>query len=458
MSYLLFSYTSILVILFAGGMALYHILGKINKSKKDKKVRRRDSIYPVTILILPFVFGSIMSIDGYLNSLNIIQAVFIWTLTLSFWQTMLFVPLAIRSVHKESQIPYPKVFKTLSILVPAYNEERVIHRTLNALLYADYPNKEIIVIDDGSKDRTLEMANQYKDRVKVLHKQNGGKASALNYGLAYSKGDIVVIVDADTIIAKNALKNIVKNFNDKNVSAVAGNIKISNRCNWLTWCQALEYLSGIQVMRRGLDYFDAITIVPGALGAFRKEVLLKSGSYNKDTLVEDFDATLKILKSGTIIKANNDAIVYTQAPQTLKDFYNQRKRWYRGNLQVLRRHSDALTNSRFGFLHKFSYPLMAIHMIVMPITGILVWVLAAVHILNGGYYFVFSTLFLFVILQSMLTAMSVRMDKDDMRIVLFSVFMVVGFKQITDILQIRAVFEELFNKKATWTSAKRIRT
>lgn len=458
MSYLLFSYTSVIVILFAGGIAFYHILAKPKKSKDVRKFSRLDSVYPISILVLPFVFGSIMAIDGYLNLMTIMQALLIWTLALSFWQTMLFVPLAIRSVHKESQLPYPKVFKSISVLVPAYNEEKVLHRTLDSLLYADYPNKEIIVIDDGSKDNTLQVANRYKGRVKVLHKENGGKASALNYGLAYSKGDIVVIVDADTIIAKNALKNIVKNFSDENVSAVAGNIKISNRMNWLTWCQALEYLSGIQVMRRGLDYFDAITIVPGALGAFRKEVLLKAGAYNKDTLVEDFDATIKILKSGTIIKANNDAIGYTQSPQTLRDFCKQRRRWYRGNLQVLRRHSDAIKNPRFGFLHKFSYPLMAIHMIVMPISGILVWILVIVNILNGAYLFVLYTIVMFVILQYMMAALAVRMDKDDKRLILFSVFLVIGFKQITDVLQIRAIIDELFNKKATWTSASRVRT
>lgn len=457
MSYLLFSWISIVVILFAGGMAFFQIIGKIKTPKKKKQAKRSDSLYPVTILVLPFLLGAIMAIDGYLNFMTIIQAFFIWTLTLSFWQTMLFIPLAIRSAHKESQIPYPKVFRMLSILVPTYNEEKVIRRTLDSIIAANYPNKEIILIDDGSTDHTLDIAYTYKNQIKILHKKNGGKATALNYGLTFAKGDIVVIVDADTIIEKNSLKHIVKNFEDENVGAVAGNIKISNKVNWITWCQALEYLSGIQIMRRGLDYFDAITIVPGALGAFRKDVLVNVGSYNRDTLVEDFDATIKILKSGSIIKANNDAIVYTQAPETLRDFYKQRKRWYRGNLQVLRRHSNALINPKFGFLHKFSYPFMVIHMIIIPITGILVWILAAINILNGAHYFVLFTVLMFVLLQTMMSALAIRIDKDDKRLILFSVFMVIGFKQITDILQLKALFEELFNKKATWTSAERVR-
>ena len=191
--------------------------------------------------------------------MTITQAVFVWTLTLSFWQTMLFVPLAIRSAYRDSLISEPKVYPSMSILIPAYNEEKVIKNTIESIIQSDYPKKEIIVIDDGSKDRTLEIAKQYKNEIKVLHKENGGKASALNHGLLFTKGEIIVIVDADTIIGRNALKSIAKGLSDEKVAAVAGNIKIRNKVNWLTWCQALEYLSAIQIMRRALDYFGAIT-------------------------------------------------------------------------------------------------------------------------------------------------------------------------------------------------------
>ena len=118
-------------------------------------------------------------------------------------------------------------------------------------------------------------------------------------------GDIVTIVDADTIIGHSSLKHIARSMAEENVAAVAGNVKIRNKVNWLTWCQSLEYLSGIQIMRRGLDYFGAITIVPGALGAFRKKKLEEAGSYHKETLVEDFDATMKVLRSGMIVNGSN---------------------------------------------------------------------------------------------------------------------------------------------------------
>jgi cellulose synthase/poly-beta-1,6-N-acetylglucosamine synthase-like glycosyltransferase len=369
---------------------------------------------------------------------------------------MLFVPLAVRSAAREALLKEPTVYPRISVIVPAYNEEKVIGETIGALLATDYPDKEIIVVDDGSKDKTLEVAMKFKEKIKVIHKENGGKASALNQGLLYATGDIVVIVDADTIIGHSSLKHIAKSMIDENVAAVAGNVKIRNKINWLTWCQALEYMSGIQIMRRGLDYFGAITIVPGALGAFRKKKLEEAGTYHKDTLVEDFDATMKVLRSGMIVSGSSAATAYTQAPQTLRDYYNQRKRWYRGNLQVLRRHSDILLNPRFGYLQKLSYPLMAIHMLVIPIASIMLWGFVAYQLIIGNYQFVGFTLGMFIALQYLLSAMAIRMDNDDKRMILYSVFLVIGYKQLMDVLQIKAVIEELLGKKAKWTSAQRV--
>ncbi|RDJ30916.1 MAG: glycosyltransferase [Crenarchaeota archaeon] len=458
-AYSMFTYLSIIAISFAAALVFYHLLSsKIYKKEERNYGTHRMSVYSIMILVLPFAFGAMIAFDGYVNFMSIIQAVFVWMLTLSFWQTMLFVPLAIRSVHLESQMKDPDVFPLMSVLVPAYNEEKVIQLTIDSLLNADYPHKEIIVIDDGSTDKTLEIARLYKDKVKVLHKENGGKASALNYGLVFSKGDIVVVVDADTVIGRQALKNIAKGFRNENVAAVAGNIKIRNKVNWLTWCQALDYLTGIQIMRRALDYFGAITIVPGALGAFSKKKLEQAGAYHKDTIVEDFDATMKLLKSGLIVQASSNAVAYTQAPQTFRDFYKQRKRWYRGNLQVMTRHADALTNPRFGSLQRFAYPLMIIHMLVIPTTSIMVWGFAAYQALTGQYEFVAYMVGLFILLQYLLGILAVRMDGDEKKMVAFSAFLVIGYKQIIDVLQLKAAIEELLRRKATWTSAARVRS
>lgn len=486
-AYTIYTLLSVLAIGTAAIIAFYHILSRKPPETQYQYKAKGASFYSIAILIMPFAFGIINAVDvvGIFESVSgfdkfgipeknilfdsihkfdtnysimtVIQAIFIWSLTLSFWQTMLFVPLAIRGVAKESQLTDPQVWPKISVIVPAYNEEKVIRTTIESLLATDYPDKEIILVDDGSKDQTYAIASQYKDRIKVIHKENGGKASALNQGLLYTTGNIVTIVDADTIIGNSALKHIARGMAQENVAAVAGNIKIRNKMNWLTWCQALEYLSGIQIMRRGLDYFGAITIVPGALGAFKKKKLEEAGTYHKETLVEDFDATMKVLRSGMVVSGSNKATSYTQAPQTLQDFWKQRKRWYRGNLQVLRRHSDILLNPRFGYLHRISYPLMAIHMLVIPIASMLVWGFAIYQLILGQYTFVVYTLGMYITLQYLMSAMAVRMDGDDKKMILYSIFMVIGYKQIIDFMQVKAVFEEIFGKKAIWTSAQRVK-
>jgi len=349
---------------------------------------------------------------------------------------------------------YPKI----TVIVPAYNEEKVIDTTVQALLETKYPDKEIILVDDGSKDKTFDIISKYKKQAKVLQKTNGGKASAINFGLAYSTGEIIVIVDADTIIGRDSLAHLAMVFSsDKNIAAVAGNVKVRNRKNWLTWCQAIEYVSGIQIARRALDVFGAISVVPGALGSFRKSTLEEIGSYHKDTLVEDFDVTLKILKTKSVIAASANATAYTEAPESLKSLYKQRKRWYGGNLQVFARHSDALTNPRFGILQKFVFPYMLFSSCIMPFVSFIT-LGSAIYagIFGGGGLFVLAMFSIFSALQCMQVALAVRLDNEDPKLVAYGIFLVLGFKQILDILLICAMFEHLTKKDAVWTSADRV--
>ena len=320
-----------------------------------------------------------------------------------------------------------------------------------------YPKKEIIFVDDGSKDNTLQIAKNYKDQIKVLSKPNGGKATAINYGTQYSTGEIIVIVDADTIIGRQSLREIVKGFEvNEHVAAVAGNIKVRNQKNWITKCQALEYITGIQIVRRAFDVFGSITIVPGALGAFKKSFLTEAGAYGKDTIVEDFDQTIKLLKAGLITQGSAKATAYTEAPNTLRDFIAQRKRWYRGNIQVLKRHSDALTNPRYGYLQKLSLPYLFLGMVITPIVGFTSTINAIVGIIMGDWWFVLQVSLIFTIVHYLMTALALRIDGEDQKLLGYAGFLVFGFKQIVDALLLKAMIEQLTNKKATWTSAKRI--
>jgi len=449
--------TSLIPVIFASCLVIYQIASKRSPELEYKYSNKSMSLYAISLMVLPFVIATTIAYDGYVNWLSIPQAIFIYSMSLSFWYTLLFVPLAIRSSYRESMLKEPRFFPSMSIIIPAFNEEKVIGLTIEGLIHADYPNKEIIIVDDGSKDNTLSIAKRYKHQAKVLHKENGGKASALNFGLAFAKGEIIVIVDADTIVGNNSLKMLARGFEKREVAAVAGNIKIRNAVNLLTRCQALEYLTGIQIFRRGLDYFGSIPIVPGALGAFRRESLKEAGDYQKSTLVEDFDATITVLKSGLTVQGSNSAVGYTQAPQKINDFFKQRKRWYRGNLQVMKRHNNILTNPRFGFLHKLTFPLMIMNMLIIPLTGLLVWIFAAISIIQGGWQVVLFFTALYIILQYLLSALAIRIDGDEKKNILYSVFLVIGYKQLVDFLTLKANFEEILKRKAVWTSAERVR-
>ncbi|KAG2476923.1 MAG: putative Hyaluronan synthase [Nitrosopumilales archaeon] len=450
---------SVGAMMLGGFLVIYQVLDARRWSKsKFRTGKHKPGIFSLLLLVLPFVFGGVLGYEGYTLWESGYRAIILWGLTITFWSVMLMVPLALYSKNKEEQTPRPLQYPMISVIIPAYNEEKVIAKTIESVMEIDYPKKEIIVVDDGSKDKTLQIANEYKrDKVKVLHKENGGKASALNYAMAFANGEIIAVLDADTIAGKNSLKEIARIFgDDENVGAVAGNIKVRNKVNWLTWCQALEYVAGLQIARRAFDLFGAITVVPGALGSFRKSVLQEGGGYDKETLVEDVDTTIKVLKSGMVVRGTTKSIAYTEAPESLRDFYNQRKRWFRGNLQVLVKHRNALTNPRFGFLQKLAFPYMVLGMIILPITGFIMIASAIIAVIQGDYVFVLGSFAFFAGLQYLLVALAVRIDGDDPKLIFFSVFFIIGFKQILDFILIRQLLEQIFGRKARWTRTKRV--
>ncbi len=248
----------------------------------------------------------------------------------------------------------------VSIVLPAYNEEKVIKKTLDALMRLTYIPKEIICVNDGSTDNTLRIAQETATdkTIKVLSKSNGGKWSALNHGIKAAKGTLIICIDADTILDQNAIEPLISHFDDPKVAAVAGNIKVGNRKKLLTKLQALEYVSGLNIQRRSEAYFSKITVVPGPLGAFRASVLESVGLYTGDTFAEDADLTLKILKAGYKITYEKRAIGYTEAPGTLLDLGKQRYRWYRGILQSMIKHKNLLFNHRYGVTGFFMFPWM----------------------------------------------------------------------------------------------------
>jgi cellulose synthase/poly-beta-1,6-N-acetylglucosamine synthase-like glycosyltransferase/peptidoglycan/xylan/chitin deacetylase (PgdA/CDA1 family)/spore germination protein YaaH len=249
---------------------------------------------------------------------------------------------------------------SLSVVVPAYNEAIVINQTIASLLSQDYKgDMEIVVVDDGSMDSTYEVAREkYGDepRVTIHSKANGGKASALNYGIARARGGIVVGLDADTLFLPDTLSKLVAPLADPEVGAVAGNAKVGNRVNIITRWQAIEYVVSQNIDRRAFSLLNCITVVPGAVGAWRKSLVLEVGGFSEDTLAEDQDLTLFIRRAGKSIAYADDAIAYTEAPDNFRGLAKQRFRWSFGTLQCMWKHRDAFMRPKYGTLGLIAMP------------------------------------------------------------------------------------------------------
>jgi cellulose synthase/poly-beta-1,6-N-acetylglucosamine synthase-like glycosyltransferase len=234
---------------------------------------------------------------------------------------------------------------SFAVVVPAHNEEKVICASIGALLASEVSNFQIIVVDDGSRDRTAEVVRQTfagNARVEVVSKPNGGKWSALNTGLQHTDAEVVVTLDADTIFEPDALPMLLRHFADPKVAAVAGCANVGNRVNLLTRFQSLEYVTNQNLDRRALELVNGITVVPGAIGAWRREALLSVGGFVPDTLAEDADATTSLAVAGWRIVYEPRAVARTEAPETLKGFMSQRMRWMFGTLQVAYKHRGAM--------------------------------------------------------------------------------------------------------------------
>jgi cellulose synthase/poly-beta-1,6-N-acetylglucosamine synthase-like glycosyltransferase/peptidoglycan/xylan/chitin deacetylase (PgdA/CDA1 family)/spore germination protein YaaH len=258
----------------------------------------------------------------------------------------------------------------VSIIVPAFNEERVIEATLRSLLNSDYDNFEIIVVDDGSQDRTSEVVREHfgeQPLVRLFTETNAGKASALNLGLRQAKGDVIVALDADTQFPGNTIRMLARRFVDPEIGAVAGNAKVGNRINIVTRWQALEYITSQNMDRRAFASLNCITVVPGSVGAWRRDLIEICGGFSADTLAEDQDLTLRIRKLGYKIGYEESAIGWTEAPHSLKMLARQRFRWAYGTLQCLWKHRDVLFRPRYGALGFVALPNVWIFQILFPL-------------------------------------------------------------------------------------------
>jgi cellulose synthase/poly-beta-1,6-N-acetylglucosamine synthase-like glycosyltransferase/peptidoglycan/xylan/chitin deacetylase (PgdA/CDA1 family) len=278
------------------------------------------------------------------------------------------VALAHRHARRRRALPSDSSHTpSVSIVVPAFDEAVVIERAIRSLAASDYPELEVVVVDDGSEDGTGNLVEGLRlERVRVIRQQNAGKAAALNRGIAAARNEVIVMVDADTVFEPTSLRRVVAPLVAREVGAVSGNTKVGNRRGLLGRWQHIEYVIGFNLDRRLFDVLRCMPTIPGAIGAFRREALADVGSISTDTLAEDTDLTMAIGRAGWEVVYAEEARAWTEAPVTLAALWRQRYRWSYGTMQAVWKHKSAIWHRGEQRIGRRGIPYLVLFQILLP--------------------------------------------------------------------------------------------
>ncbi len=323
----------------------------------------RDDVMPPapqaehrTILTSRFGLGAVQFVEQTIWAFMIVSSVLVILRTLAMAGLAV-----IQKSRSQRKVASTSAWPPISVMMAAFNEEKMIVLAIRSVLDNGYPGTlEVVVVDDGSRDRTSELVQSEfggDPRVCLYRQHNAGKSAALARAFAAANHDLIISLDADTQFAPGALRALVEPLvRDARVGAVSGNAKVGNRGRWLTEFQSLEYICGFNLDRRAYDTLNCITVVPGAVGAYRRQAVEEAGGISAETLAEDTDLTLHIRKNGWRIAYAAQAVGWTESPETLRTLARQRFRWAFGTLQCLWKHRDALFNPRYGALGWVALP------------------------------------------------------------------------------------------------------
>ena len=412
------------------------------------------AIIAVVVIATIFLFKYPQKLGPiFITALVVTLASFLLLLILRHFILIWFSYLHQRELSQETTAD---VYPFVSIIVPAFNEAEVIQSSLSSLLELRYPYYEIIAVDDGSTDGTFERmhefeGNHYGVKVSVYRKENSGKADTLNYGIRRSRAPIVVCMDSDSRLTPDALRYAVRTFADPNVGAVAGNVKVINRHNIWTKLQALEYIEGLNIVRKAQAFWRSVNVIPGPIGIFRRSAVEATGGYDNDTFAEDFDMTVKILAAGWKINYEPKAVAYTEAPEVLLDIIKQRYRWSRGILQALRKQKHLLASSGGNITTPLSLWYMIFEGLVWPAMNIFsnlffVWI----ALIYGMTKLLVMWWILLTILDLLIAIHAILMEREDLGLAIYAVFYRSFYILIIDVTKLFATLEELVGLDMSW--------
>jgi cellulose synthase/poly-beta-1,6-N-acetylglucosamine synthase-like glycosyltransferase len=363
----------------------------------------------------------------------------------------------VRRVRRRAREPL-RYLGPVSVVVPAYNESANIAATVQSLLASDYPWVEVIVVDDGSTDGTAGIVERLRlPNVRVVRQANAGKPAALNTGIAHARGDILVLVDGDTVFAPDAVGRLVQPLHDPDVGAVSGNTKVANRRGLLGRWQHLEYVIGFNLDRRMFDVLRCMPTVPGAIGAFRRAAVVDVGGVSGQTLAEDTDFTMALIRAGWRVVYTPDAVAWTEAPASLKQLWRQRYRWCYGTMQAMWKHRRSLVErgaaGRLGrrglaylLLFQVALPLCACMVDVYGVYGLLFLPPAKVAAVWAG----------FTLLQVATAAYALRLDGERYGPLWTLPFQQVVYRQLMYLVVIQSTVMALAGDRLRWHRMVRI--
>ena len=378
-------------------------------------------------------------------------------IVLGIASTRLFTRLILSTSYKFQQVPTSEYYPPISIIVPAYNEEVTIQKCVNTLLQLDYPQYEILVVDDGSTDQTLDLLQSITDpRVKIISQPNQGKAHALNTGIKLVQNELIVTVDADTTLHNDALRHIANRFSTNHqLGAIAGNVKVDAEPGLLNALQAAEYTLGINLIRKTQSMLGCVMIVPGPIAALRKTAIEQAGYFSGDTFAEDFDITMQILKAGYKIQYEDHALAFTDAPKNLEDLLKQRRRWYRGMIQVLLKHRNMFLRSRYGMAGIIGVPSLWFTIVETVLNAALVLLTVFTTFLLGQPIIAFTSLLFYMGLEIAIGAYTLSLDPIRKARDYATLPLLTFFNLFLDGIRLMTFSEEMVNVRMVWEKPQR---
>ncbi|WP_405898015.1 glycosyltransferase [Streptomyces sp. NBC_00727] len=348
------------------------------------------------------------------------------------------------------------VTRTVTVLVPAYNEKKCIANTVRSLLASDYP-VEVIVIDDGSTDGTADIVQRMRlPNVRVVRQRNAGKPAALNNGIAHARNDIIVMMDGDTVFEPSTVRELVQPFGDPRVGAVAGNAKVGNRDSLIGAWQHIEYVMGFNLDRRMYDVLRCMPTIPGAVGAFRREALERVGGISEDTLAEDTDVTMALHRDGWRVVYAENARAWTEAPETVQQLWSQRYRWSYGTMQAIWKHRRAVieggASGRFG---RVGLPFVSLFMVVAPLLAPLIDVFLLYGLVFGPTEKTVGAWLGVLAVQLVCAAYAFRLDRERMTHLFSLPLQQVLYRQLMYVVLLQSWITALTGGRLRWQKLRR---